>query len=120
MPVIKLTLNEEYYQKLSEMAQSEKKSIQDFIRDKLFHEETIFTPEEAVNRAHDGRFADGKPFSLPDVYGDDWNIERGPAGVFGKRFYNYISDNEVGIVFLDMGKYGRRAMYKIKEFHENE
>lgn len=120
MPVVKLTLSEEYYQKLSEMAQAEKMSIQDLIRNKLFPENTIFTPEEAVRRAHDGRFSNGQEFSLPDVYGEDWNIERGPAGVFGKRFYNYISDNEVGIVFLDMGKYGRRAMYKLKEVHENE
>jgi len=120
MPVVKLTLNEEHYQKLSEMAQSEKKSIQDFIRDKLFHEETIFTPEEAVNRAHDGRFEDGKAFSLPDVYGDDWTIARGPAGVFGKRFYNYVMDSDTGIEFIAMDKYGRRAMYRLKEVSSNE
>ena len=120
MPVVKLTLNDKYYQKLSEMAQAEKMSVQDFIREKLFHEDTIFTPEEAVKRAHDGRFFDGKEFSLPDIYADSWSIERGPAGVFGKKFYNYVMDNDTGIEFVDMDKYGRRAMYRLKEASSNE
>lgn len=34
--------------------------------------------------------------------------------VFGKKFYNYIVDNpDLGIKFINMGKYGRRAVYKI-------
>lgn len=120
MPVVKLTLNDLYYQKLVEMAQEEKMSVQDFIRDKLFQENTIFTPEEAVRRAHDGRFADGREFSLPDVYGEDWTIDRGAAGVFGKRFYNYVIDGNTGIKFVAMDRYGRRAMYQLRDVSSNE
>lgn len=44
MAVVKLTLNDEYYQMLKEMADAENKSIQDYIRDKIFNLSTIFTP----------------------------------------------------------------------------
>ena len=110
----------QYYQKLSDMAQAEKMSIQDYIRDKIFHESSIFTPEEAVKRFYK-RFSPATSFSLLDAYGNNWTIERGPAGVFGKRFYNYIIDNEAaGIEFVGLDKYGRRAMYRIKEVHGND
>lgn len=112
MTVVKLTLNDEYYQRLKEMADAENKSIQDYIRDKIFNLSTIFTPEEAIRRIQNGNFESPEGFTLPDVYGDDWTIERGPAGVFGKKFYNYvIKKPELGIRFKDMGKYGRRAVY---------
>ncbi len=117
MPVVKLTLSDAYYEKLIAMAKT--KSIQDFIRDTIFEENTIFTPEEAVKRAHDGRFSDGHNFSLPDVYGDDWTIKRGIAGVFGKKFFNYVVDNDVDIEFVSMDKYERRAMYRLKEASRN-
>jgi hypothetical protein len=116
MPVVKLTLNDEYYLKLKEMADADNKSMQDYIRDKIFNISTIFTPEEAVRRIQNGDFENFEGFELPDVYGDDWTIERGPAGVFGKKFYNYITDNpDLGIRFKDMGKYGRRAVYTYKK-----
>lgn len=93
MAVVKLTLNDEYYQRLKEMADAENKSIQDYIRDKIFNLSTIFTPEEAIRRIQNGNFEFSEGFTLPDVYGDDWTIERGPAGVFGKKFYNYVKKN---------------------------
>lgn len=115
MPVVKFTLNNEYYQKLLKMADDKNQSIQDYIRNTLFQINTIFTPEEAVRRIRQGNFKDIS-FTLPDVYGDEWTIERGPAGVFGKKFYNYIQDNpDLGIEFIDMGKYGRRATYRLKQ-----
>lgn len=120
MPVVKLSLTDEYYQKLKEMADAEFMSMQDYIRNKIFQEKTIFTPEEAVKRAHDGRFSNGQEFSLPDIFDDDWDIERSLAGVFGKRFYNYVMDNDCGIEFVNMGKHGRRAMYQLKEVSRNE
>lgn len=114
MPIVKLTLNDEYYEKLKIMAQAEQKSIQDFIRDTIFQIDTIFTLEEAINRIHQKEYKIGDEFELPDVYGEDWTIERGPAGVFGKKFFNYVNANpQLGIEFKDMGKYGRRAVYKI-------
>jgi len=119
MPVVKFTLDEEYYKKLEKMAKDKNQSIQDYIRNTLFKINTIFTPEEAVRRIQQGDFKD-KEFTLPDVYADEWTIERGLAGVFGKNFYNYIEDNpDLGIRFVNMGKYGRRATYKLMEVPSN-
>ena len=120
MAVVKLTLNDEYYQRLKEMADAENKSIQDYIRDKIFNLSTIFTPEEAIRRIKNGNFESSEGFTLPDVYGDDWTIERGLAGVFGKKFYNYVKKKpELGIRFKDMGKYGRRAVYTYSKKVQN-
>jgi len=115
MPVVKLTLNDESYQELQRLADANNQSMQDYIRSKIFGE-SIFTVDEAIRRIQAGNFdnpdlyPDG--FELPDVYGDDWTIARGPAGVFGKHFFNFVEANpELGIKFKDMGKYGRRAVY---------
>ena len=54
--VVKLTLNDEYYQMLKEMAEAKNKSIQDYIRDKIFNLSTIFTPEEAIKRIQNRNF----------------------------------------------------------------
>ena len=114
MPVVKFTLNEDYYKKLEKMAEDKNQSIQDYIRHTLFQINTIFTPEEAVKRIQHRDFKN-KEVTLPDVYGEEWSIVRGPAGVFGKNFFNYIEDNpDLGIEFINMGKYGRRATYKLK------
>ena len=84
--VVKLTLNDEYYQMLKEMADAENKSI----RDKIFNLSTIFTPEEAIKRIQNRNFESSEGFTLPDVYGDDWTIERGPAVVFRKKFITML------------------------------
>ena len=115
MPVVKLTLNDESYQELQRLAEANNQSVQDYIRSKIFGN-TIFTVDEAIQRIQTGNFDDATlypdGFELPDVYGDEWTIPRGPAGVFGKNFYNYVVDHpEFGIKFKDMGKYGRRAVY---------
>lgn len=60
-------------------------TIQDYIRYKLFDLNTIFTVEEAVRRVQIGDYKN-KPFSLPDLHGDSWTLERGMAGVFAKIF----------------------------------
>ncbi|MEE0862891.1 MAG: hypothetical protein U0L79_07910 [Lachnospiraceae bacterium] len=119
MPIVKLTLNEESYQELKKLAEGENQSIQDYIRSKIFGS-SIFTVDEAIERIQSGNFHNQElypnGFELPDVYGDDWTIPRGPAGVFGKNFYNYIEANpDFGIKFKDMGKYGRRAVYTYKK-----
>ena len=115
MPIIKLTLNEESYQELQQLAKESNQSMQDYIRSKIFGS-SIFTVDEAVRRIHEGDFDNLEKypngFELPDVYGSDWTITRGPAGVFGKQFYNYVEAHpELGIKFKGMGKYGRRAVY---------
>lgn len=122
MAIVKLTLNDEHYQKLLKMADNENKSPQQYIYDLVFQESTIFTPAEAVKRAHQ-KFANGEPFTVPDLYSEEeWRtIGRGPAGVLGKRFFHYISNNkEANIIFVDMGKYGRRAVYRVKGGYNNE
>ena len=114
MPIIKLSLSDEYYKKLQEMAQNEKMSIQDYIRDRLFTETSIFTPVEAVKRALN-KYNSGGCFTLPELYGKDWTIERGVAGVFGKRFFNYIENGGSDkIEFAGMTNYGRHAQYRMK------
>lgn len=117
MPVIRISLNDESYKELQEMAKADNLSIQEYIRKVVFQKEaTIFTVEEAVKRIQEGAVDHLDEFTLPDVYGDEWTIERGSAGVFGKNFYNFVEDNpNLGIKFKDMGKYGRRAVYTYKK-----
>lgn len=113
MPVIKFSLNDEHYKKLEEMAQEDGVSIQDCIRNILFNSKTIFTPAEAVSRALN-KYKKGDCFTLPELYGDDWQIERGVAGAFGKQFFNYISDKcPDSIIYVGMTNYGRHAQYKM-------
>lgn len=114
MPTIKFSLNDEYYQKLQEMAQKDGVSIQDCIRNRLFNLKTIFTPAEAVERAME-KYGHGQYFTLPELYGKEWTIERGVAGAFGKQFFNYITDEcTEKIEFVGMTNYGRHAQYKVK------
>ena len=113
MPIVKVSFNEQLYQKLQEMAQEEKMSMQDLIRNKVFPDTSIFTPAEAVERAIK-KYSSGDCFTLPEVYGGDWTLERGVAGVFGKRFYNYVTDDGTDkIKFVGMVNYGRHAQYRM-------
>lgn len=117
MTTIRFDLTDEYKGKLEQAAEAMQMSVQDYIRYKLFDVKTIFTVDEAVRRIQNGDFNDSEKypegFTLPDVYGKEWVIERGPAGVFGKRFNEYIEANpELGIVWIDKDcKQRRRAHY---------
>lgn len=113
MPTIKFSLNEEYYQKLEEMAKQDGISIQDCIRNKLFNLTTIFTPAEAVKRALK-QCKPGDSFTLPELYGNEWTIGRGVAGVFGKQFFNFVKEEYPNVIqFEKMVDCGRRAQYKM-------
>lgn len=115
MPTIKFSLDEEYYNRLKTAAEREGMTPQDYIRYKLFDLNTIFSVEEAVRRVHNGNYKDQR-FSLPDLYGDAWTLERGSAGVFGKNFYHYISEHtELGIRALGYDKKTRREIYTYGE-----
>lgn len=122
MPTIRFDLNEEYKAKLEDAANEMNMKLQDYIRYKLFDLKTIFTVDEAIKRIQNGGFDDTAKypdgFTLPDVYGTEWTIERGLAGVFGKTFFNYVTreNTHLGIEFKDMGKNGRLAHYT---FHRN-
>lgn len=119
MPTIKFSLNDEYYNMLQEMAHQDGVSIQDCVRNRLFNLRTNFTPAEAVDRmmkkCASGEYNSGTCFTLPELYGDDWTIERGVAGVFGKQFFKYISEEcPDKIEYFGMTNYGRHAQYRVK------
>ena len=111
MPTVKFSLNDEYFEKLEKAAVDKGMTVQDYIRYKLFDLNTIFTVEEAIRRVQAGDYK-GKTFSLPDLYGNSWTLERGMAGVFGKNFYRYISEHiELGIRAQGYDKKIRRELY---------
>ncbi len=111
MAVYKFSLDKEHSDILEAWAREDGVTVQDCIRNKLFETQTIYTPAEAVRRAIE-KYKLGDTFTLPDLYGDDWQIERGPAGVFGRNFYNYVEAECQDIIKFDqMVSYGRRAQY---------
>jgi hypothetical protein len=116
MATYRFDLNKEYSEKLENLAAEKHMNVQDFIRFKIFNEATVFTVNEAVKRIQNGEF-ENTEFTLPDVYGEDeWTIERGPAGVFGKNFYNHITNHpELGIRFVPNRTIKRRAVYTYKK-----
>ena len=88
-------------------------TIQDYIRFKLFNLNSSFTVEEAVRRVQSGNFT---TFTLPDLYGEAWTLKRGMAGVFGKNFYNYITNHsELGIRAQGLDRKSRREIYKYEK-----
>lgn len=117
MPVVKLSLTTEEFEILSEQAAGEKMTVQDFIRYRLLSKKNpeIFTPEEAQRRALEKFGVEDEPFTLPDVYGEEWEkLNPRMTGVFGKRFFNHVKDSG-SIEFAGMTAGGRRATYRIKE-----
>ncbi|MCC8136078.1 MAG: hypothetical protein LIO40_05325 [Ruminococcus sp.] len=113
MAFIKLTLSEDELDTLQEIAKEKNMGVQDYIRLVLFNKKSIFTPEEAENRARKLP-KDYGSFSLSDLYtAEEWGlISSGEAGVFGRRFYKF-SLNSKYIEFVGMGN--RRAKYVVKE-----
>ena len=64
-------------------------------------ERNIFTVEYAVNLAKT-RWPKGMPFTLCELYGEEWNkIRNGVAGVLGRNFYSYASITDSGFEILD-------------------
>lgn len=122
MPVIKISLTEEELVELQNLLAAdettEKMSVQDFIRFRLLGKSNpqIFTPEEAVRRALEKFSPEDKPFTLPDIYGDEWaSLNPRMTGVFGKKFFNYLKNKESALLYAGMSEDNRRATYRIKE-----
>jgi hypothetical protein len=117
MPVIKLSLTKEEEQKLLELAGAENLSPQDYLRKVVFGTERAakFTPEEAEKRALEKFTTEDAPFTLPDIYGSEWE-ELNPrmTGVFGKRFFNYLKTSDT-IEYVGMTSDKRRATYRIRK-----
>lgn len=122
MPVIKLSLTEEELKELQNLLAADeatkKMSVQDYIRFRLLGKSNppIFTPEEAFRRAFEKFSPEDKPFTLPDIYGEDWaSLNPRMTGVFGKKFFNYLKNKESALVYAGMSEDNRRATYRIKE-----
>ena len=111
MPTIKFSLTKDDYDMVIDTASKEGISIQDYIRNKVLNFKTIYTPSEAVNRAKE-KYKSGEIFTLPDIYGDKWELKRGYSGVFGKQFYNYVLGIDE-IRFAGMTPDGRHAQYTL-------
>ena len=115
MPVLKISLTDDDYKILTELALTEKISIQDYMRYRLLSKRNpiIFVPEEAARRALEKFSKEDEAFSLPDIYGDSWSeLDSRMTGIFGKRFFNFIKDIPE-IEFAGMTADGRRATYRI-------
>lgn len=116
MKQVKINLTDVQYKVLENKATDKGMSIQDLIRSEFFSSDTIFSPEEAIRRIQSGVVDGMEIFTLPDVYGDDWTLDRGPAGAFGKAFYNYVTKKEeLKIRYVSHGNDGRRAEYRIEK-----
>ena len=64
-------------------------------------EKNIFTVEYAVKIAKN-TWPTGVPFTLYELYGDDWaKVKNGVAGVLGRNFYTYVTTTNSGIEALD-------------------
>lgn len=110
MPTIRFAVSEEYSLRLESEAEGMGCTVQDYIRIKLFDEPTIYTAAEAVRRAL-VKYKSGEKFSLPDLY-EDWSLQRGTAGAFGKQFFAYVEKEcSDKIKFNGMTDCNRRAQY---------
>lgn len=52
----------------------------------------VFTPQDAVKRALIN-YTKGDTFSVPEIFGEEWNLPRGLAGQFGKNFFALVNLN---------------------------
>lgn len=116
-PIIKLSLTDDEDYALQEMAAKVRLSKQDYLRWKVFGKRPhpIFEPKEAVRRALEKYTEKDPPFSLPDIYGEEWlELEWRMTGAFGRRFFNYVC-KILEIEFAGMTPDRRRATYRIKK-----
>ena len=86
---VKFTLSHGNYIDLCTRAENEELSLQDYIRRELFPGEITITPQDAVRRAL-ARYTSGGTFTVPELFGDEWNLPNGMAGQFGRKFNNLV------------------------------
>lgn len=112
---IKFTLSEEKYKELKAIAEEKKLTIQDYIRKTLFPDYyNTITPLEAVNKALE-KYEEGERFTVPEIFGEDWNLPNGAAGQFGKKFFELVeAEYSTKIKFTgDYSEKRRNAVYEI-------
>lgn len=111
---VRFDVNEEYYQRLLQMAEGEHLDLQAYIRWRLFGgEKPIFTVDELIRRIR-ARGPSPEPFSVPDLFSEaEWaTINKGQAGVLGREFWRRIAQEpELGIRWLPEQTINRRTVY---------
>ncbi|MCH4240204.1 MAG: DUF1413 domain-containing protein [Oscillospiraceae bacterium] len=110
---VKFTISDENYNEICSRAADAKLSIQDYIRKELFRDQVAFTPLDAVNRAL-ANYSKGDTFSVPELFGDTWNLPNGVAGQFGKKFCALV-EAEYSSKIRFTGNYNtkKHAIYQI-------
>jgi len=110
---LKFTISDENYKEICSRAADAKLSIQDYIRKELFHDQAAFTPQDAVNRAL-ANYSKGDTFTVPELFGDEWNLPNGVAGQFGKKFFALV-EAEYGSKIRFTGNFNikKHAIYEI-------
>ena len=110
---VKFTISIESYEALCTRAAKHKLSVQDYIRRELFSEYNTFTPQDAVDRAL-SNYSKGDTFTVPELFGEDWNLPNGVAGQFGKKFFALVdSEYSSKIRFTENYNKKKHAIYKI-------
>lgn len=110
---VKFTISDENYIKLCELAEIPKLSIQDYIRRELFSEYNTITPMDAVNKAL-SNYSKGELFTVPELFGEAWDLPNGVAGQFGKKFFSLV-DSEYSTKIRFTGNFNskKHAVYEI-------
>lgn len=107
---IKITVSDDNYNNL--VARAGANSLQDYIRSVLFPGQITITPLDAVQRALQ-KYQKGELFSVPEIYGDEWNLPNGMAGQFGRKFFNLVSQEyQTQIKFTGNYNSKRHAVYE--------
>ncbi|WP_414733860.1 DUF1413 domain-containing protein [Acetobacterium carbinolicum] len=110
---VKFTISDENYGDLCKRAAALKLSIQDYIRRELFEEYNTITPMEAVNKAM-SNYSKGDTFTVPEIFGEAWDLPNGVAGQFGKKFFALV-ESEYSTKIRFTGNYNskKHAIYEI-------
>ena len=108
---VKFTVSDENYKELLERAGDS--TIQDYLRSVLFPGQITITPLDAVQRALQ-KYQKGDLFSVPEIYGEEWNLPNGMAGQFGKRFYQLVKEEyQTKIRFTGNFNKKKHAVYEV-------
>lgn len=110
---VKFTISDENYDELCKHASDLKISVQDYIRRELFNEYSTVTPMDAINIALSS-YSKGDTFTVPELFGDAWNLPNGVAGQFGKKFCSLVeSEFSTKIRFTGNFNSKNHAIYEI-------
>lgn len=110
---VKFTLSDALYKELESRANDNKLSVQDYIRMELFGAQADFTPQKAVALALK-KYSPGETFTVPELFGDSWNLPNGLAGQFGKNFCKLVEkEYSDKIRFTEKFDSKKHAVYEI-------